>query len=109
MSTRRAVAARRFVTGCSDGDAVAAEDVVELGLVVALALGQALDDEGAREPERAARELPEAGALHDDAPRRHVAAADLVARLAVDDRDRRVQDHARPQHGAAAHTGPFGD
>src|SRR4051812_9693231 len=100
MSTNEAVAAKRrrplliARAARSDSDAVAAEDVVELGLVMTLALGEPLDDEGARQPEGAARELAEAGALHDDAPRRHVAAADLVARLGVDHRDRRVQDHA---------------
>ena len=41
----------------SRGDAVLAEDVVELGLVVALALGEPLDDEHARQPELAAGEL----------------------------------------------------
>src|SRR3954469_2810102 len=102
MSTRSAVSARRSVIGALGRETVVAQRVVQLGLVVALALGQALDDEHARQTELAARERPWPRGGDGDAPRRHDAAADLLARLGVDDRDRVAQDHARAEHRARA-------
>ena len=63
----------------SGSDAVLTQDLVQLRLVGALPRLEAADDQGAREPELAARELALAGRLHDDAPRRHDAAGDLLA------------------------------
>ena len=63
-------------------DAVVAEDVVELGLVVALARFEAAHDQRTGQRELPAGEHPLAARLHHDAPGRHDAARHLVAGLA---------------------------
>ena len=66
---------------------VGAQDVVELGLVVALALGQPLSTSTHGQVELATGEVPPTAGLDGHRPRRHVAPAQLVAGLGVDDRD----------------------
>src|SRR5258705_8533848 len=102
MSTNSAVSARRSVIRSSGRDAVLPEDVVELELVVLLALRQPLEDQRARQAELAAREALRPRRLHDDGAFGHIAPADLLARLAVDDRDRRREDHSGADLGAPA-------
>ena len=89
---RSTVAASRSVTAPSGTGAVVAQHLVELGLVVPLALGQALDHEHTRHEELAPRVLAATAgrmATHQGGttPRR-----DLLARLGVDDGDGRVED-----------------
>src|SRR2546423_1896068 len=93
----------------SRGQAVGAEDVVELRLAVPLALGQPLDHQYAGQAEGAAGELPVPGSGHRHRPRRDVPPADLFAGLGVDHRDRRVEDYPGPDHRAAPDPGALGD
>src|SRR5689334_10327993 len=97
--------ARCRLRGC----AVVAQQRVERGLVVPLALDEALDDEHAREPELAAGELAPARRLDGDAPRRDDATAQLLTRFGVDHRDRAGEDHARTDERALADAGTLDD
>src|SRR5439155_10595185 len=105
ISTSSAVKANKSVMG-SDHDAVVAEDLVE---VLALAGRDAADDQCARQPELAARELAPAARLHDDRSGRHHPPPDLLAGLGVDHRDPLVQDHGLAEHAAGADAGALGD
>src|SRR5947208_1554748 len=98
ISTSSAVKANKSVMG-SDHDAVVAEDVVE---VLALAGRDAADDQRARQPELAARELAPAAGLHHDRAGRHHSSAELLAGLGVDHRDALVQDHRLAEHAPVA-------
>src|SRR4051794_21403230 len=100
MSTRCAVARSRSVTENQlHSHAVAAEDVVELGLVMALALREALHHQHAGQTKRPTRIFTGSRCADSHRPWGHMAAADLVARLGVDDRDRRVEDDTFAEHG----------
>src|SRR5437764_11679935 len=108
MSTSSALRARRSVTVGSHRDAVVTEGVVEAGLVVSLPLAEPPDHQHARDEELAARVLPSPGRADGHTPRRDDATADLVARLGVDHRNGRVEDHALPQHRAPPDAGALG-
>ena len=112
MSTSSAVSARRSVTGPAQvARAVVAEHVVELGLVVALALGRAgLMTSTHGRPNSPPGNVAGPGGRHRDAPRRDDAPADLLAGLGVDHRDRAGRGCTpAPSTDAVAHPGPLGD
>src|ERR1700683_2969691 len=112
MATRSAVAASRSrLTSLtrSGAGAVVAQDLVQLSLVVALPLAQALDDEHARHEELSPRVLSPPTGPDGDAPGRHDAARDLLTRLGVDDRDGRIEEAAGAQHRPLADARPARD
>ena len=84
-----------------------AKDLVELHLVVALTLGQRLEDQHAGKEELAARKLSTTRGPDSHRPSRDLASADLGTGLRVDDRDRGVQDRAGTKHRPTPHAGPL--
>ena len=106
----RRCSATRSVTGRgahdAAGHAVLAEEALEVGLVVAGALGQVLDHQRAREAELAAGERAGPGGGDHHAPRRDDAAAELLAGLGVDHRDGVGQDERRRRARALARPAP---
>ena len=110
MSTSSAVSwSRPSAALAHAGGPVLAEDLVQHRLVVTLAGRQVAHDEHARQEELTARVLLAPHRADGDAPRRHVAAPELVSRPGVDHRDRRVEDGALAEHGPLADAGALGD
>src|SRR5580698_3340133 len=100
MATSSAVAVSRSRLTSptrSGAGAVVAQDLVQLSLVVALPLAQALDDEHARHEELPTGVLAPATGPDGDTPGRHHATRDLLTRLGVDDRDGRIEEAAGTQ------------
>src|SRR5580704_1911983 len=101
------VTASRSRIGSGAG-AVVPQDLGQLRLVMALSLAEPLDHQHARHEELPPGILAAAARPDGDAPRRHDAARDLLARLGVEDRDGRVEKAARPEDRPLADAGPAG-
>src|ERR1700722_14615799 len=104
---RSRVAASRSTTGSGAG-AVVPQDLVQLRLVVALPLAEALDHEDARHEELPARVLAPPAGPDRDAPRRHHAAGDLLAGLGIDDGDGGIEEAPRAQYRPLPDARPAG-
>src|SRR5581483_913845 len=104
MSTSSATRASKSVMGegPSRGGAVFAEDVVQPALVVPLAF-EVAHDQRAEQAELATRVGAGPRGRDDQRPRGHVPAPDFLARLRVDDGDRRAEDHAGAEERALPH------
>ena len=109
MSTSSAVSSSRPASRRAHAEAPCSRRMsFSMRLVVALAGRQMAHDQHARQEELAARVLLAAHGADGDAPGRHVAPPELLARPGVDHRDRRVEDRAFPEHRPLARRGPLG-
>src|ERR1700685_3867149 len=111
MSISSAVRARRSVTRRSSSSGrqlVLAEHGLQLSLVVTAARVESFDHEDAGNEELSTGILPSAGRTGGHTPGGDGTATDLLPRLGVDDRYRRIEDRPFGQHGAVTHPGALG-
>src|SRR5487761_1660071 len=114
MSTSSAVRASRSTPGLtptlrqSCRDAVGAEDLVQLRLVVALPLAEPPQHDDARQEEFAAGQLPAPHGADGDAPGRDDPAPEVGTGLTIDLRDGGVENRALAEHRATTHPSALG-